>query len=434
MRSQYISFCMAFLVFITITISNYCRAEDPYCFNLYQWSSNIAFSKNNIVRERGIVYKALENTIGKSPALNPASWKFMGMCHAQYYEKNNKCDFNGDGKMDIAKGLESADLVSGNSNGEIPYDQKGLMNAGEVAIFYDMSRINEPADQVWTQNNVGMHPYAAANAGFGAALVTGDFNNDRFCDLAIGSPGTNMVNILYGSPTGLRIEVLGPNGKPINPYDAQTFKQSILGIPGVPEAGDNFGAALGAGDINGDGYDDLVIGVDGEDLKVGQDSMKDAGYIHIIYGTKSGLQTYEPKTVAYSQNLGVRALNDIEAGDHFGNSIDVSDFDHDGYADLVLSARGEDNRGKISLIRGSPDGIDVTSRTDWNYLNFPSSEHWTGFGNYTKAYDVNGDGNTDLEIDLTNYNYETGDWPYWKLQIRGSASGLDFSHFILLQR
>lgn len=87
-----------------------------------------------------------------------------------------------------------------------------------------------------------------------------DFNGDGYADLAIGAPGEDgganesnagAVNVLYGDSTGL-----------ITAGD-DLWTQDSPGIKGVNEDDDRFGAALACGDIDGDTYDDLAIGVPG---------------------------------------------------------------------------------------------------------------------------------------------------------------------------
>src|SRR5690606_3856340 len=114
---------------------------------------------------------------------------------------------------------------------------------------------------------------AADSDSFGFSLAVGDFNNDDFDDLAIGSPGEDnsggLVHVIYGSFSGLTA-----NGN-------QRWRQGQDGIPGSRQNGDLFGYAVAAGDLNGDSFDDLIVGVPGEDSSRGR--------IHVLFGSGVGI-------------------------------------------------------------------------------------------------------------------------------------------------
>jgi hypothetical protein len=144
---------------------------------------------------------------------------------------------------------------------------------------------------------------------FGQAVASGDFNNDGFDDLAVGVPGdadsgingAGLVHIFYGSAAG------------ISTANDHLIGQGTSGVPGTPEALDEFGGAIAAFDINCDGFDDLAVGAPFEDIG----TTADAGAVYILYGSAGGL------TGTNADALDQRdfAAETAEAGDNFGWSI-----------------------------------------------------------------------------------------------------------------
>lgn len=192
---------------------------------------------------------------------------------------------------------------------------------------------------------------------FGRAVISGDFNGDGFRDLAIGSPGEDAegasidegtdyddlplgkgaVSVIYGAANGLAANT-GPGN--------QFFMQGQDGLAGQAEIGDGFGSSLAAGDFNGDGKDDLAIGVPGEDY---------GGAVAVIYGGANGLQTAGNQL--WMQ--GADTIRDkVEFGDKFGAALAAGDFNKDGYFDLAIGAPGENDRaGAVEVIYGSNQGL-----------------------------------------------------------------------------
>src|SRR5262245_60465977 len=181
----------------------------------------------------------------------------------------------------------------------------------------------------------------------------GDFNHDGFDDLAIGVPGETVGNtrggavaVIYGSSSGLNATA---------PPD-QIFSQDTPGMPGTVEIGDDFGLSLTTGDFDGDGFDDLAIGVPDEDIG----NTVDAGVVMVIFGGPNGLST-TPRT-AQSFNA-VAPL----ASAQFGRSLACDDFDHDGFDDLAIGVPGEKvgtslKAGSVNVLFGSPQGLTVNRR------------------------------------------------------------------------
>jgi len=160
------------------------------------------------------------------------------------------------------------------------------------------------------------HRTAPRDRSWGTTL---DVNGDGFSDLAVGSYDLGRVYVYLGSPSGL----------------ATTPTTTIVG----PDAGmglrGSFGAAVAsAGDVNGDGYGDLVVGAPGGN-----------GHVSIFAGGAGGLSTTPLSVVEGS-------------GGAFGSVVSsAGDTDADGNADVVVGAPGE---GQAYVYRGGRAGLNPT--------------------------------------------------------------------------
>jgi hypothetical protein len=119
------------------------------------------------------------------------------------------------------------------------------------------------------------------------------------------------------------------------------------GLVGAPVCGAALGTGLDAGDVDGDGYDDLIIGLPG--LTVGR--------IQVVFGSPSGLSPTRQTTVLGPTIDGSSA--------HFGSAIAAGDFNCDGYADVAVGAPDADvgaavDAGSVSVFLGRSTGISPT--------------------------------------------------------------------------
>jgi hypothetical protein len=224
-----------------------------------------------------------------------------------------------------------------------------------------------------------------------------DYNGDGYGDLAITVPYEHDVNafaagavaVLYGGPGGLQGE---------HPDD-QLWNEDSPGVEGDAEADEDFGHGLASYDFDGDGYADLAIGVPGQDVG----PRKEAGAVHVFYGSPSGLQTASPAAQYWTQDSqGVE--DEVEGYDHLGWTLAAGDFDGDGNGDLVMGAEQEGvdgfgEAGAVNVLYGSPSGLQTIAPADqfWNEATLGHAlSYGAGFGATLAVGDFNGDGRDDL--------------------------------------
>jgi len=222
-------------------------------------------------------------------------------------------------------------------------------------------------------------------SGGSCAAVFGDFNGDGFSDMAVGVPHSTVdgtrsageVVVTYGGTSGI-----------LASSQRQVLHQNVSGIAGKAEVGDSFGGALATGDFNGDGFSDLAIGVAGEDLQTANGNVEDTGSVHIVYGSRSGLN--HAATQLLNQNSdGMPGV--AERLDRFGGALAAGDFNGDGFGDLAIGAGGESagvtgavtQDGIVVVVNGSRRGLLPTTALmlfeDSNQVG-GSSEHGNRFG------------------------------------------------------
>jgi hypothetical protein len=282
-------------------------------------------------------------------------------------------DFNGDGIGDLAIGVPFEDIAEA--------DGGTIQDAGGVNIIYGSATgLNSeagPSDQF-----LG---YAQTNGRAGTALASGDFNGDGFSDLAVGAPfddvplgtttadtpfvsstirdgSSNTIDFSESIPPAPEQKVIQDAGRvhvfygSASGLEPKSWESIHLGqiLRNVPRSGDEFGASLAWGDFDGDGFDDLAVGIPGHNLQ--------AGAVGVLYGSAIGFgenRLSQRRQLWTQDSTGV--LDTAEAGDRFGATLAGGEFGMSPLAsDLAIGVPGEDLTvtvfvGRVSTTRSVRD-------------------------------------------------------------------------------
>ncbi len=304
-------------------------------------------------------------------------------------------DVNADGIDDI--------IIAAKASG----DSNARPAAGEVYIIFGSTSLSGTKDILANDQDVRI---IGADSGddLGAALAVGFLTGDADGDLVIGAdnadgpPGSSRPN------AGEVYLIAGTSGLPAI-IDLSGGLSSASAIVYGAEGGDDVGTALGVGNLNGSGPDDLAIGAD--DAEGPGNARAGAGE---AYGLAGELVT---GAVDLAGSVARLTILGAEAGDNLGTELAVADVNNDGKADVVVSAdtangpgNGRLDAGEAYVVYGRSslsETVDIAS--DEQDVTIFGAGVLDGLGGAVAVGDTTGDGVADIVVSNTNGNGPPGD-------------------------
>ncbi|WP_345556445.1 FG-GAP repeat protein [Streptomonospora halophila] len=261
------------------------------------------------------------------------------------------------GKQSVALGsLDLQELVPGDLDGD---------GGTDLVVMSSFEEMGEPtAVLLSSPSGLNGADRSLAPATTGAI---GDMNGDGYGDLVMREVPEGVIENLPGDPGTLKVFYGGPGGLS---GKATAFTRDSGSVPGEGNDSAGFGFKLGAGDVDGDGFAD-VLAATGIEARGGE-PIGDPGGVVVLKGGPDGLTTAGSSMVD-QDSAGVPGQG--EDGDGFGWAVRLADFDGDDRMDLAVGAPGEnEGRGAVWTLRFTRNGAAATGAVGPDVLGVTGGE------------------------------------------------------------
>ena len=342
-----------------------------------------AYCYDNGQTDEGVAYvyhggaSGISTTAAKMVESNQASAEFGASV-------SGAGDVNGDGYSDVIVGARAYD--------------NGQTDEGVAFVYHGSSTgISTTAARTLEANQ--------ASAVFGASVSGGDVNGDGYSDVIVGAKqydngqtDEGAAFVYHGSSTGV----------------SSTAAKMVESNQANAQLG--FSADV-AGDVNNDGYNDVIVGAIYYD-----NGQTDEGAAFVYHGSSTGISTTAAKMM--EQNVGSARL---------GWSVSAAgDVNNDGYSDVIVGApyytNGQTNEGAAFVYHGSASGTNTTAAAT---LEANKTNGWMGFA-VSGAGDINGDGYKDVVVGIRYYaNGETDEGAVYFYH--GSSTGINTTAVTIIE-
>jgi hypothetical protein len=292
----------------------------------------VDISGNNQIGQVSVVFGSASRSLATMVAASaapPQGFKITGVATGDWWATalSRAGDVNKDGIDDFIIGAYGADPITRAEAGS------AVVIFGKTSGWVDISlaSFSSGGDGFWIY---GATPGDALGRSVSAA---GDVNGDGVDDIILGA---SQADPQSGSNAGISYVIFGHSDPPaFASIDLNTFSSGSAGfmVQGATANDASGNQVRGAGDVNADGYDEVIIGAWTFDGPMGTD----CGAVYIIFGHSTATAFTDIDLAALSSSQGFR-INGAVASGNLGYSLSgAGDFNHDGYKDIVIGSAAD---------------------------------------------------------------------------------------------